>query len=187
MLIPIPFLVIVIIIAFAGGAACGIGLYIYRSGKGTKEDKPVKSTKNPITNGVMENADAFAGLYEPMYCCSKNGKYAKRKAVFETWGAAVNELGVENADFISAYNKKFGKADTWKGGKKFKKNAKLLLKSIKRAGVTRDRADTVVFDSTTLEKYDFSGSAELSEGEILEVLSPYWRKGEVILQKGIIR
>lgn len=173
------------ILAALIGAGAATLVFVLRGKKGSGEEKEF-SSKNAFVNGIRDNNEQFAGIYEAMYSVAR-GKTAKKREAFDKWAQAVADTG--NEEMLKEFNKKCGKYTKWKPRKtkKFVKAAKKLVKSFFKAGVIRSHDLYVIADETTAEKYHLAGDGMITTDEEYEVLSPYWAFDGTVLEKGVIR
>ena len=160
-----------------------------------RKDK-TKSKVNPIQTGLRENAASFAGMYEPVFAVCV-GKNQKQEDVFAAWNTHVT--GCEDEAFKLLFAKEFGDYEKWgKKGKKqklnekkadkiYKKKAAKLVKYFTKAGIRRETETFIVGKEGDDVMYELAGGGQIQPGVTYEVLAPYWRYGDTVLDKGAVR
>ena len=155
-----------------------------RSAKSLDDMKP--GPKKDIILGIRDNAYDFADLFEPLFLLS-DGNTSRKEAVFDAWNSKVAS-SYGTLEFKSAFATEFGYVEKWKGKKsKYVKNAKKLVKYIRKAGISRNGEVAVEGNETTAEKYVLAGNLSLERGATYDVLAHYWQREGEILAKGVIR
>jgi hypothetical protein len=161
----------------ASGASAVIGAIL---GKGKKEKVLLELAKAEFS----DCAGSFSGLYEQLYRIGKtNAKY--RPGVIEDWTVRTEHLtnAKHYAVFWTSRFKDFSKLNVRQ------KTAKVneLLSFILDVGIRRDPAARFIVDGNTYKKYSALDDDRPEAGCRVQVIQPYWRLGETILEKGIIK
>lgn len=187
------------IISALVGAGAVLAFFLLRGNKGKKSADDMKpSDKKTIILGIRDNAADFADLLEPLFLLA-SGRTARKDTVLDAWYNKVEETG--NAEFKTAFTKKFGEVASFKGkAKKYVKCADSILKYVYKAGIERDDDLVETADEKTAEKYDIIGAGSIEAGNVYDVFVPYWVletetkdadgkeiETETILAKGAIR
>lgn len=154
-----------------------------------------KSKTNLLLAGLRTNAAQFEGMYEPVYSIS-SGKHQMQQEVFAAWNERVNACE-DDTGFKAVFAEKFGKYYEWgkkknkfkqkKANKIYGKKAKKLVKLFFKAGLVRELEVFIVGDEKNAGCYELVGGGDVQSGITYEVLAPYWRLGNDVLDKGAAR
>lgn len=170
--------------AFILGAAIASAVILTVKRRNSPNAKPT-ATKY-ILNGLQDNRSDIAALLEPMYLLS-TGRLERKEEVFSEWESKLL-TNSEAEEFKTAYTKKIGSSEKWKGKKKqYLKHSKKLVKYLFKAGIERSNEIYTVADETTAEKYHTVGNLSIETDKKYDVLAPYWHIDNEILSKGVIR
>jgi hypothetical protein len=140
-----------------------------------KKEKAIKQ--------FINHAEAFCGLYEPVFMISK-GRLKSKAGVFADCNVRINNLK-EAEELIELWNKNFSDFDTWDELKCIQK-AEELLKFLHKCGVARDDSKEIIIDNTTYKKYTTEDDEIIDIGNKAKVWLPCWILNDHILEKGII-
>jgi len=128
---------------------------------------------------VLLAPQKYEGLYEPVHRLAGRQRSAAR--ALAEWKVRTDHLhpGTALARFLERFSASpiAQKRPEWV--------AKVLLISIRRAGVARDDADTPVADSLRAGAYRALDGTAIEEGEALHVISPAWFLNGLIVEHGI--
>lgn len=166
--------------AAAAGVVTFAGIKIYQTYSRKKAEKEVLEKAG---EEFAEVADAFSGLYEPLYSIGK-GSLKFRMGVIGDWATRTANLNSAQ-NYLRFWNSRFGDYESWdmeKGSIK----ANELLSFVINAGVFRDGADEITVDGNTYKKYSTSDDDMIEAGSPARVITPCWLIGDKILEKGII-
>ena len=147
-----------------------------------------------LARGIGQNAEAFEGLYEPVYQISL-GETENREETFAAWNERVAASEMSD-DCKRIFAEQFGDYADWgRRGKKIRKRkskkiytkkAEKLVKLFDKANVVRSADIFEKSGETTAERYALaSGEAILLDTRYF-VASPCWTCGDAVVNKGVI-
>lgn len=129
-------------------------------------------------------ASSFIGLYEPLWMI-REGHLKIYAGVFEDFNVRINNL----EDFpalVQFWNENFSGIENWSGNKPNKK-ATELLDFVNEAGVSRGEETEVTVERDTFRQYNVKDGIPIERGTAATVETPYWSRGNDVLEKGIIK
>lgn len=130
-----------------------------------------------------KSAEAFVGIYEPIYRISI-GRLKDKHSVFADWDVRVDNLSGTN-EFKTLWKSHFSGIDSW-DEKTYTVKAKQLMELLNSFGIERC-ADTVfMVDKDTYKRYSTMDGEIIEIGNMASVISPCWLLNGNTLEKGFI-
>jgi hypothetical protein len=168
----------------AGGAAAGVavfaGVKIYKNYIRKKAEKKVQEKS---IEEFAACADAFSGLYEPLYLMGKVSlKF--RIGVIGDWVTRTANL-TDAVNYQDMWKSRLSNYSSWSHEEGLAKINE-LLSFIFNAGVCRDTAVQITVDGATYKKYSTSVDEMIEADNPARVITPYWFIEDKILEKGVI-
>ena len=150
----------------------------------------VRQSRQPMQSPTQDsgqadfraNAQVFSGLYEPLYTMCGRGRF--RKGLIGDWYERTAYM--QNAPAYSAvWAEKLREYESWEQDEGMRL-MKELLRFVQSCGIQRDAAQRLTVDETTYARYHMAEGERLEHGQQARVVTPYWRIGNTILEKGTI-
>lgn len=178
-----------------GAAVIAAGVFIYkrfrknyvRQCRVVRENNNSTNEEEIVIENVkaefISNAEAFCGLYEPVYRLAQ-GKRRAKTGVFADFYVRVNNLsGAE--ELIEFWNSNFSDYEAWDEVQNALK-AQELLRFFNECGAARDNSSEITIDNSTYKKYSTEDGEIIESGLSAKVILPCWYLRDFILEKGII-
>ena len=121
----------------------------------------------------------YEGLYEPIHRLAGRQRSAVR--ALAEWKVRTDHLYPQTA--LAQFLTRLCASQI--AQKHPERIAQVLLRSIRRAGVTRDGADTLATDPLRVSAYRALDGSAVEEGATLRVISPAWFCNGLIVEHGI--
>ena len=170
--------------ALAVCAAATAALLLIRRKRRGRGKGEVFAANTEAAAGLAANANAFIGLYEPLWLIHA-GELNAEQGVFED--IDVRMENVENAPALMRFwSENFGCFAEWDEDMR-KRKAGEFLAFAKEAGVSRGEETEVTVNRDTFRRYFAKDGIRIEPGAVAEVERHYWSIGEDVLEKGIIR
>lgn len=132
-----------------------------------------------IAETILVSPQKYEGLYEPVHRLAERKKTSAR--TLSEWKVRTDYLYPGTA--LAAFLARFSDAPVARSHPE--KVAKVLLRGIDHAGVTRDDIETLTADPLRAGAYHAVDGTAIEEGVRLRVISPAWFLKGLIVEHGI--
>lgn len=131
----------------------------------------------------MENAEAFIGVYEPIYKISL-GRVKSKHSVFADFDVRVGNLSGAKT-FQALWRSDFSGFDSW-NEEDYTAKAKQLMELLNGFGIERSDVTDFIVDKDTYRRYSTLDGEIIEIGKTVRVISPCWLLNGNTLEKGFI-
>lgn len=149
-----------------------------RTPPAAQEVADAPATRLPTAGAAQElaaQAPLFCGLYEPLYQLAQENPRS-REAVLGEWRTRAEHKGLQRLVAVLTAMSRQPPSQA----------AGALLPLLEQAGIQREPDGPLLLDEAAALRYGMLGGSGLVPGTTAQVLSPAWRQGELILERGIL-